>query len=483
MDPKELDTLERVDGKLEKVLAGQATLEEWKTKQDALREGLLSKITETSDKVTAQDKALERIESDLKKRRFDTGRTASGIVESDALLNALPDDMKAWIPRVKALRGGEFIGLDVGQPAERSHGSAALAQKDPIAYVGIASWLRSRIKAALAQRGGRPDQAQKWTEQGDKIGEALGGHMAEQKAALQEDTDAEGGYLVPTILEAVIGWIMKDSSVVRRAGPTVVQMTTKTHQLPSLANDFAVSWTSEEGVITDAAPAVPFSQGNLTAKKQTGLVTPSIELIQDSPINLMDFILTHLMSIVGRAEDLQVLEGDGTVFSGLFSVAGTNSVAHGGGNITWPSYMKAAYAGEHASTIDGGVYFQHPWVTRDLITTGIVNAGTDGFAMPSQIMVTISPTGSMQPTNIGGKPVFQSSVISRVRNTDETTVYHGNPAYIVIGDRMGTTFEANPWSETEWKKGQISLRLMRRVGILIWVPGYFTKLTAVQVAA
>jgi HK97 family phage major capsid protein len=98
-------------------------------------------------------------------------------------------------------------------------------------------------------------------------------------------------------------------------------------------------------------------------------------------------------------------------------------------------------------------------------------------------MITLSPAGNFAPTTIGGKSVFQTSVISRVRNTDETTVYHGNPAYIVIGDRMGTTFEANPFSETEWKKGQISLRLLRRVGILIWVPGYFTKLTAVEVTA
>lgn len=484
MDAKELETLERVDGKLGEVLENQKALDAWKAKQEELRKGLEDKITANTDAVKTQADTLTKIESDFKKRRFDTGRTASGIVESDALLSALPDDMKAWIPRVKALRGGDALGLIPGDEAVRSHGSAALAQKDPICYVGIAAWLRSRIKAALAQRGNRPDVAQKWTEQGDKIAEALGGIAAESKAALQEDTDSEGGYLVPTILEAVIGWIMKDSSVVRRAGPTIVQMTTKTHQLPSLANDFSVSWTSEEGTITDAAPSAPFSSGNLSAKKQTGLVTPSIELIQDSPINLMDFILTHLMSIVGRGEDAQALEGDGTVFSGLFSVAGTNSVAHGGGNITWPNWVKAAYAGEHASTIDGGVYFQHPWVTRDLITTG-VEGPTDnkGFALPGGVMVSLAPAGSLRPTTIGTKPVFESSVISRVRNTDETTVYHGNPAYIVIGDRMGTTFEANPFSETEWKKGQISLRLLRRVGILIWVPGYFTKLTAVQVSA
>lgn len=476
--------LDRVDGKLTEILAGQHILDEWKKKQEDLVGALTRKITDHDDGLKAQKDALTTIESEFKKRRFDTGRGVSGIVESDALLNALPDEMRAWIPRVKVLRGGESLGLMPGSDAIRSHGSAALAQRDPICYVGIASWIRCQIKAALATKAGRPDQAQKWTEQGDKISEALGGIAPESKAALQEDTDSEGGYLIPTILESVIGWLMKDASVVRRAGPTIIQMATKTHTLPSLASDFTVSWTSEEGTITDAAPAAPFSSGNLTAKKQTGLVTPSIELIQDSPINIMDFLLTHLLSIVGRGEDTQALEGDGTVFSGLFSASGLNSVAGGSAAITWPNFVKAAYAGEHASTIDGGVYFCHPWIVRDLITTPLQDA-TNNIAMPSGVTITLAPSGNFSPTLIGGKSVFPTSAISRVRGggTNETTVYHGNPAYIVIGDRMGTTFEANPWSETEWKKGQISLRLLRRVGMLVWVPAYFTKLTAVTVAA
>ena len=484
MPETETDVLTRVDGKLNDILAGQRLLDEWKKKQEETGAALVKRITDHDETLKGQTDALTAIKADFGKKRFDTGRTSAGIVEADALLNALPEDMRAWIPRVKALRGGEALGLVPGSDAVRAHASAAIAQRDPICYVGIAAWFRCQIKASLATRSGRPDVAQKWTEQGDKIAEALGGIAAESKAALQEDTDSEGGYLVPTILEAVIGWIMKDSSVVRRAGPTIVQMSTKTHQLPSLANDFSVSWTSEEGTITDAAPAVPFSQGNLTAKKQTGLVTPSIELIQDSPINIMDFILTHLLSIVGREEDGQVLEGDGTVFSGLFSVAGTNSVAGGSAAVTWPKFVQAAYKGEHASTVDGGVYFTHPWIVRDLITTPLTDA-TNNIAMPSGVTITLSPSGNIAPTIIGGKNVFTTSKISRIRGagTNETTVYHGNPAYIVIGDRMGTTFEANPFSEAEWKKGQISLRLLRRVGILIWVPAYFTKLTAVTVAA
>ena len=43
----------------------------------------------------------------------------------------------------------------------------------------------------------------------------------------------------------MIGWLIRDASVVRASNPTTLQMTSKVHQLPQLASDFTVTWEPE----------------------------------------------------------------------------------------------------------------------------------------------------------------------------------------------------------------------------------------------
>lgn len=467
MDP----ILEKVDKSLEAILAGQNEAREKIASLEKEHGGVAARLMAIDDKIRSADAWRNDVEQRFAKSRYTNG--------SDELLGALPADLRTWIPRVKGIEAGQ-LSEAVRQFPGLAAGMVRFAQKDPVLYVATAGWFQSKIKAALATKMGNPAKASEWNERGEKLAEALGGILGEAKAALQEDTNSEGGYLVPTITEAVIGWLMKEASVVRQAGATVMQMTAKTHQLPSLASDFTVSWTAEEGTITDAVPATPFSQGSLVAKKQTGLVTVSIELIQDNIVNLMDFVMAHLIQQIGRAEDAQALEGDGTTFSGLYSAAGVNSVAGGSAALTEVMLRKLIYGGEHASTLDGGVIFAHPWIMRDALGLAI-SSGSPWFP----IIFGQGQQGNGHPNNIWGVPALLTSIIARNRGggTNETTAYFGKPQYIVIGDRLGTTFDVNPWSETEFKKGQILLRLVRRVGILVWVPGHFTKLTAVTVSA
>jgi len=465
-----LQRVEKKVGEYKDENARLATLAKEQGEQLTVQEKLIKQHDET---IKTQGEAFEELEVKLNKTRF-------GNDSIDELQNALPDDLRKMIPVVKTMEEGDAVMVG-SELHVRSGAQVRLAKGDPVKYVAIGGWFQAKIKAQLAIKNGDIDDARKWNERADKLCEAMGGVDAKIKASLQEDVDSEGGFFVPSITEPVIGALLKEFSVARAAGPTIIQMRSKMHQLPTRDSDFTVQWLNEEGTITDSTPSVPFGEGSLIAKKQAGLVTASIELIQDSIINLMDVIMTHLIQQIGRAEDTQFLEGDGTTFEGLFSVAGTNSVAGGSAPITVPNFIKLVYAGEHASTLDGGVVWCHPWIVRDLLTSTTPEGSTTGVS-PWFNMLFAATQGIMQ-SNIGGIPIFKTSVISRVRSTDETTVYHGIPRWGVIGDRMGTTFVVNPWSETEFKKGQILMRLLRRVAILIWVPAYFNKLTAVQVVA
>lgn len=477
MDPDtttQAGRLAAIDASLKSIVSGYEAMQE--------RVKSIQKDREDIAAVEARLLALDNGLKDVSGWRNDVELRMASVrgglsTERDAVLQLMTPQEKSLINRVRGFRVGDVVASDDTGVLRRTRGMHTIAQRDPVGYVACGLLMQAHLKAAKATRASRPEEVARWMERADKLTEALGGIAPEAKVALQEDTNSEGGFLVPTIVENMIGWLMKEASVVRRSGATVMQMTSKSHQLPSLANDFTVNWTTEEGTIVDSVPASPFSGGQLVAKKQTGLVTISLELAQDNVTGLMDFILAHLLQQLGRAEDAQALEGDGTVFTGLFSAAGLASVAGGSNALSEDELRKLIYGGEHEATMDGSVIWCHPWIVRDAM--GLTTSNAIWFpyllGMNSQ-----TPT----PRNIWGVPTFPTSSILRNRGggTNETTAYHGDPSYLVIGDRAGVQFDLNPWSETEFKKGQVLLRVIRRVGILVWVPAYFTKLTAVTVS-
>jgi HK97 family phage major capsid protein len=474
MDPDVVNGLkEQIDG----LLAGR---KEWEQQHQDRLDAAAERSDKNAEAIQALSESVQKqtdwiadVEGKANSRRHPV--TPDGDVgESDTLLNLLDDKAKQAIPYVKALRQGDRVAKELGG-GRRGAAMSRIAQDDPIAFVGSMQWFRARIKAVHHAMKAQIPESNHWREYADKVADALGGYAAEAKAALQEDTDTEGGYLVPVVTEAMLGRVIGDNGVVRASGPTVIQMSTKQHELPTLDNDFTVTIEGEEATIADSGPTDPYGQSVLTAKKFTGLVTASTELLQDSVLNIGDFVLTHLLEKVARKEDTEALEGDGTAFTGLFSVSGTNSVAGGSDALTFPEIVSTIYGGEEQATRDGGVFWMHPWILRDAIqlTTGAGGSVYLPFVM--QNVGTIS--------NLLGFPAFATAAISRLRTANDTTVYFGNPAGIVIGDRTGSTFDVNPWAGTEFKAGQVLMRLIKRTGITIWVPSMFTKLTAVTVTA
>ncbi|MEE8473560.1 MAG: phage major capsid protein [Dehalococcoidia bacterium] len=473
---KALEAIEAGIGRTEK---SQGELEAAQAKDAVIRQELLDKIKTQDGRLESQQETLVKLEADLVKSRFGTGQ---GIHETDTLRNALPERIRRFSGDLHRSTGFKMI--------QRNAAGSPLA--DAIVVAGCMGWFQAKINSVICMSKGNPNGASKWADEGRTIEDALNKLAPKRimKADLQEDTADEGGDLVPVILEAVIGWLMKDASVVRQSGPTIITMTSNKHELPKLANDFTVGWFSEEGTITDSTPASPFAKGSLVAHKQGGLVTISNELLQDNIINIMDFIMVHLTQQLGRAEDTEALEGTGSspAISGLFTVSGVNAIAGGSNALTFQELVKLIYGGEETPTMDGGVIYAHPWIMRDALQLTTGAAGGPFFIHP-----TIDPVnGNFVPRNILGVPTFLTTSIDRLRTANDTTVYHGNPRFIVIGDRQATTFVVNPWGGkntegtpniTSFEKDQVLLRLTRRVGILIWVPEYFTKLNAVLVVA
>lgn len=127
--------------------------------------------------------------------------------------------------------------------------------------------------------------------------------------ALQEDTDSEGGYLVPTDQRFEV---IRDPSYTGgnlRQRATTFQTTRDGGTLPTATT---VTWAgiAEEANPADSDPA--FGQVPFTIHKAGANNRLSIELLSDSAVNIPALLGVLYGEAKGRFEDQQGIEGDGT---------------------------------------------------------------------------------------------------------------------------------------------------------------------------
>ncbi len=110
------------------------------------------------------------------------------------------------------------------------------------------------------------------------------------KAAMQEDTVGEGGYLVPTRYSTDLVAALAESSIVRKAGARVLTVQgTTSFKVPTMTHSTAAVLTSEEGAFDEAEPT--FSEVEFSPYKYTKLVKVSDELLADSRIDVMQQVI------------------------------------------------------------------------------------------------------------------------------------------------------------------------------------------------
>lgn len=148
--------------------------------------------------------------------------------------------------------------------------------------------------------------------------------IQDAKAVMQEGVDAKGGYTVPVkyrnrVLEILhtMGRTRSISSVIR---------TTSTEKFPIEASTPVFGWVDELGTYTKTDTS--FGQGQLDAYKLGGIIQISEELLQDSAINIEEYLARKIALGMDNLEKVAFTTGNGTLkptgyVTGL--TAGTNS--------------------------------------------------------------------------------------------------------------------------------------------------------------
>jgi HK97 family phage major capsid protein len=168
--------------------------------------------------------------------------------------------------------------------------------------------------------------------------------LAEERKALGVVPDPSGGYTVPGALAS--WWIdaLRAEMVLSRAGATTVPMTTNSLDIARLVSDPTVSWHGENDALSDADPT--FGRVSLQSKTVVALVRMSLELAQDSA-NIDAVLQRALTQALAHAIDSAGMVGttvDAALApTGLFNLAGRNTVTSIGAPTSWDFLVDGAY--------------------------------------------------------------------------------------------------------------------------------------------
>ena len=286
--------------------------------------------------------------------------------------------------------------------------------------------------------------------------------------ALSEGTDSAGGYLVPEEFRAGVIDIMNDVGYTRKYG-TVIRMNRDVLNIPKTTAKPSVSWVAEGNQISTGQPT--FGQVQLTAKKAGVIVPVTTELFEDSAEDINAILFKYFAEAFATAEDNQAFQGDGTVFTGILAVSGTNAVTMGSGETSFANIsaddLMDLIAAVPSRVAANGKFIMHRTVFA------LIKKLTDG-----------SGNYLFDPADktIWGYPVITADEMPSTSDdaADTAFVIFGDPSYLYLGDRRQMTIaladQATVGSDNLFEKEMIAVRATERVAISVAMPNAFAIL-------
>ena len=251
--------------------------------------------------------------------------------------------------------------------------------------------------------------------------------------AMQEDSDAEGGYFVP---EAFINAVVHDPGVpgsTLRPYCTVINVASKDGYVPTMGS---ATWAAvaEEASYSDQTPTV--GQVAFNIEKSGGLVKVTRELLDDSAINLPSLLSQLFTESSGRFEDVGIISGNGTTqYAGIMGASPSDYTM---ANAT--SVVAADLTGIYY-TLEAQFRANASWIMKSAIAgliTSIASTAAGVHAIPS---LTAAPSDFI----LGRPNVMVDSAHglgATITATERIALFGDLRAYYVF-NRMGMTIRRN----------------------------------------
>ena len=257
---------------------------------------------------------------------------------------------------------------------------------------------------------------------------------ADEVKAMQEDTDAEGGYFVP---EEFINQVIHDTGLPSgslRSAATVIRVASKDGYIPTLAS---ASWAAiaEEAAYSDQTPTV--GQVAFSIEKSGGLVKVTRELLDDSAVNLPALISQIFQEASGRFEDVGILNGNNTTnYAGILTGSSADYVMASATAVTTADILGIYY------TLEAQHRANATWVMPSLISKTVNSIQSTAAGVTG-----ISDLSSAPAAFLLGRPVINNDVsgnglATSIAANNEIAVFGDFRNYYLF-DRIGFTVRRN----------------------------------------
>lgn len=288
---------------------------------------------------------------------------------------------------------------------------------------------------------------------------------------LSEGTNTAGGYLVPTEFEREVIRKLENDVAIRRAGARVFTMNTNRLEVPIESDRGVGGWVAENTAYTENDPS--FGQIALTPYKYTRLIQATEEMMEDSGVNVADYLVEIFARDFAEAEDKAFLEGTGTNQpTGIFNDA--NIIENDATSTTWGDKTATFEADDivaHFFSLKAGYRRNSTWIMNSASAEAIRTMKDNNGRYLWDITrggVTEGVAGTLL-----GRPVIISDNISDDA-TDGNQILFGDFSFYLIGQRRGITIQRS--EHYAFNTGLLTFRASMRVDGKVAQPEAFKQL-------
>jgi len=272
---------------------------------------------------------------------------------------------------------------------------------------------------------------------------------------LQTTPNSDGGYLIPTEYESILIQKLTENNIFRQISRVISTMSPL--KIPVEVNGTTASWTGENQKAPESNST--FKQLSLEAHKMTVRTRASIELLQDSFINIESYLIEDFGKAMGIKEEEAFCTGDGSNKpKGIFRADG--------GADTGVETSGAAITGDNM--IDLIHSLKSPYRAKAKFVTNDSTVAQVRKLKDNQGQYLWQPSMQAgQPDRLYGYPVHTSPAVPAVA-AGAFAMAFGDFDYYRIGDRMTRTVQR--LIELYAENGQVGFLATSRVDGLVTLP-------------
>ena len=292
-------------------------------------------------------------------------------------------------------------------------------------------------------------------------------YVETHKAALNEGTGSQGGFLVPDeYADEILAFARLKSVALQDC--RIWPMGSDVRRVPAENAKVTVSWKSEGTAADQTEPT--FNEVVLTAKKLTAYSIASNELLQDSTSDIVSYLTDIFSEAVGQELDNQVFNGTGDPWSGILTAAAGFSVIMSTGLTNFSSIsgdnLLELIDKINQEAEEGAKFYFH----KNILT--YIRKLKD-----TQNQYLFAPIAGGLPTDIWSYPFVRVPKMPKTSDsgTGKAFVAFGNLRHFALGRRLESmTLDVDPYGK--FLENQTRFRTVSRWGGALGLSGAVSRL-------